>query len=603
MGQEDMDPNAKSEHPNAYNNKPIWARACVISAGVVMNMIFGAIFLAIAFMIGVEFPSATVGQVLPGMPAATTYAEGHEDDLNYLGLQQGDIIKSVNGKAPEDFKDVAIAVALGTSESTVELEVERRNPADPNKPLALTYKLQPERQKTGEKMLSAGFTPGPSLRVGFQKELDGKIIDWFKERTEAVPTEDRDENSGFRITEVNGEAITSYSEYLLAFDRSGGSESVIVTLQDDAEPDQSKTFEMVPQPTLVRYPDKPANLLGLMPAGKIALVAEDSPAEEAKLQRGDILVKIGPLDWPSDTGAIIELIGKDPKAAHQIIVQRDGQQIDLGEVKPNSDGKFGVAVEPAYDQPIVGGVLGDTPGAALGDVDAFLPGTRITQINGRIVRNWADIQRSLVASTSLSPGQTGNEGNEGPVTLQLLIQLPLAESRTEPATLTASPEQMAELAAAGWQPDHSRYAPLQDYTLLKAKGLGDALGIGLDKTQDFVVQTYITLLRLIQGNVKIYNLRGPVGIVDTGTTIAQQGIPYLLFFLGLISVNLAVINFLPIPIVDGGHMVFLAWEKITGSPPSEKVQIYSLYAGLMVIGFVFIATFYFDVMRLITRVF
>ena len=95
-------------------------------------------------------------------------------------------------------------------------------------------------------------------------------------------------------------------------------------------------------------------------------------------------------------------------------------------------------------------------------------------------------------------------------------------------------------------------------------------------------------------------LRGPVGIIDTGTQVAQQGFPYLLFFLGLISVNLAVINFLPIPIVDGGHMVFLAWEKITGKPPSEKVQVASLYVGLGLIGFVFIATFYFDVMRIVT---
>ncbi|MFK7787864.1 MAG: site-2 protease family protein [Phycisphaeraceae bacterium] len=590
LGQEDMDPNAASDDPNAYNAQPIWARACVISAGVVMNMIFGAIFLAIAFMIGVEFPSATVGQVIPGMPAATTYAEEHEGDLRYLGLQEGDVITSVDGKTPEDFKDVAIAVALGTSDSTVELVVERRGLDAP-----LTFNLQPERQKTGEKMLSAGFTPGPGLRVGYQKEMGGPIVQWFEERTEAKPSSERGEGEGFRIAQVNGEPVESYGEYLLAFDQSGG-KPVLVTLWDNAAPNASSAFEIAALPTLVRYPDKPANLLGLMPAGEITFVAEGSPAEKAKLKPNDILIKVGPLDWPTDTGAIAELVGSDPKAEHEIIVQRDGKTIELGKVKPDSDGKFGIIVSPAYNNTVIGGVLEDTPAEKLAGTDPFLPGTRITQINDTPVQNWADVQRVLQSIASQS-------AEKRPDAITLSYTLPIGQADPEQAVLPVSAKQFDELAAAGWQPDHESYLPLQELTLLKAEGLGDAMAIGLDKSQDFVLQTYITLLRLIQGNVKIYNLRGPVGIIDTGTTIAQQGLPYLLFFLGLISINLAVINFLPIPIVDGGHMVFLAWEKITGKPPSEKVQVYSLYAGLMVIGFVFIATFYFDVLRLITRFF
>ena len=592
LGQEDMDPNAQSDDPNAYNNKPIWARACVISAGVVMNMIFGAIFLAIAFMIGVEFPSATVGNVMRGMPAATTYAEGHDGDLQFLGLKEGDIITSINGKTPEDFKDVAIAVALGSSEQTVQIVVQRRNPADPDNPLELTYKLKPERQKTGEKMLSAGFTSRPGLDVGFNTELKGPIIDWFKERTKVVAVEARDNDSGFRIAAVNGKQITTYAQYLLAFDRSGG-RPVSVTLWDNAQPNASSTFELDALPTLVRYPDKPANLLGLMPAGKLALVAEKSPAEKAGMKAGDILVKVGPLDWPRDTSAVAQLIAKDPKAAHKVIVQRDGEQVDLGEVKPNREGKFGVLVTSAFDQAVIGSILEDSPGQALDGVEKFMPGTTLTAINDTPVKSWADVQRKLI---------TLSQSANLPTEITLTYGLPI-EAAPEQITLKVSSDDWADLTAAGWQPEHMAYSPLQDLALLKADGLGDALGIGLDKTQEFVTQTYITLLRLIQGSVRIENLRGPVGIVDTGTTIAKQGTPYLLFFLGLISVNLAVINFLPIPIVDGGHMVFLAWEKITGSPPSEKVQTWSLYAGLMVIGFVFIATFYYDVMRLITRFF
>ena len=596
LGQEDMDPNAKSDDPNAYNNKPIWARACVISAGVVMNMIFGAIFLAIAFLIGVEFPSATVGQVIPGMPAATTYADGHDGELAYLGLREGDLIKTVNGKEPEDFKDVAIAVALGSSEQTVELVIERRGLETP-----LTYHLKPERQKSGEKLLSAGFAAGPGLNVGSYSEAKGEIADWIRERYKAAPVAKRETTTAIRITEVNGEPIETYAEYRLAFDKAAG-KSVQVTMKDPAGGGASKTFAVPSKPTLVRFADKPANLLGMVPAGKITLVAEESPAEEAKMQIGDILKRIGDVDWPKDTLAVAELIAEDPKKAHRIVVMRDGKEVDLGEVQPNNEGKLGIVVEPALDTPIVAGVLeGSAAALALDGAESFMPGTKIVEMGGKPLKDWAEIQATLLGV--IESMEDIGAADSTPI-ISFKLELPVGQgSTTEEVEIPLSPEEIDALSAAGWSPEHSQFFPATDMTLLKAEGLGDALAIGMDKTGDFVMQTYITLLRLIQGNVKIYNLRGPVGIVSTGTQVAEQGFPYLLFFLGLISVNLAVINFLPIPIVDGGHMVFLAWEKITGSPPSEKVQVYSLYAGLAVIGFVFIATFYFDVMREISRFF
>ena len=72
----------------------------------------------------------------------------------------------------------------------------------------------------------------------------------------------------------------------------------------------------------------------------------------------------------------------------------------------------------------------------------------------------------------------------------------------------------------------------------------------------------------------------------------------LLFFLGLISVNLAVINFLPIPIVDGGLMVFLLVEKLKGSPVSPWIQTAATVVGLAVIASIFLMTLYFDIGRI-----
>ena len=93
-------------------------------------------------------------------------------------------------------------------------------------------------------------------------------------------------------------------------------------------------------------------------------------------------------------------------------------------------------------------------------------------------------------------------------------------------------------------------------------------------------------------------LHGPVGIVHIGTRVIDRGFMYLLFFLAMISVNLAVLNFLPIPIVDGGLFVFLIYEKIRGTPPSIAFQNGATLVGLLLIGALFIVTFYNDIMRL-----
>lgn len=590
MGQEDMDPNAKSDHPNAYNNKPIWARACVISAGVVMNMIFGAIFLAIAFMIGVEFPSATVGTVIPDMPATTTYAQGHEDDPNFLGFQEGDVILSVNGKEPEDFKDVKIAIALSGRNDSVTIVVKRRGVEEP-----LTYVCPLKRGKDAEKLLSVGLGPGPGLNIASFQESKGQVAEWYRERLEAVPAEKRNPGDTIRIKQVNGQDITSYPEYLAAFDAANGG-SVDVQFWDNATPNASSVFAIDSVPTLVRYPDKPNNLLGMVPAGRINVVSPDTPADKAGLKAGDLILAVGDSDRINSVPDLQMTILDNPDEGFEFTVLRDGKVITTDPIKPNKDNIVGIQIVPALDTLVLAKVLDGLPAEKLSEDDPFLPGTLVTHLNGKPVNNWAELQQGLQAFVN-----EPLDGQRGPV--RLTVKLPIPNAQPEQSALTLSADDELAISAAGWSPDHMSYFPLTDYTLLKAEGLGDALGIGVDKTKDFVLQTYITLLRLIQGDVKLYNLRGPVGIIDTGTQVAQQGFPYLLFFLGLISVNLAVINFLPIPIVDGGHMVFLAWEKITGNPPSEKVQIASLYVGLGLIGFVFIATFYFDMMRLITGLF
>jgi regulator of sigma E protease len=113
-----------------------------------------------------------------------------------------------------------------------------------------------------------------------------------------------------------------------------------------------------------------------------------------------------------------------------------------------------------------------------------------------------------------------------------------------------------------------------------------------------MMMTYLTFARLFEGTVKVEHLKGPVGIAQMGTKVAERGLIWLLFFMALISVNLAVINFLPLPIVDGGQFIFLVLEQIRGRPVSPQIQNVTTMIGLLLIGTMFIIVTFNDIVNL-----
>ena len=144
---------------------------------------------------------------------------------------------------------------------------------------------------------------------------------------------------------------------------------------------------------------------------------------------------------------------------------------------------------------------------------------------------------------------------------------------------------------------------LEDYKIQKADSLGDALVMGGRETGDMIAIMYLQLRSLVTGRVSIKQAAGPIAMGVQGFFIAQSGNFELLLFLGIISINLAVVNFLPIPILDGGHMVFLIYEKLRGRPPAEKVRAIATYIGLAMIGFLMLFVFYQDIQNYVIKKF
>jgi len=575
LGQEDMDPAARSSHPRSFNSKSVMARFWVLSAGVIMNMIFGAILLAIAFSpwLGVEFPAAVVGGTAPESPAATAYAQGFDGDADYRGLRVGDRIVAINDKPAEDFMDVRLATALGKAGKPVRFEVER---VIDGEALRLTYAITP--QVSGEeKLLSAGIAMSPSLTVaevsrGGKKEAGISPLG---------PNQDAGITAGMRVTEADGQPIDSYGQLYRAMMAAQGRPVSIALVHPETGERATGIVRAVPE--LTTADDQPRNLLGFKPATVIGPRAKSKLM--GKAQAGDILARIDSIAYPTvaDTADAIENI--KGKTVH-VAVLRDGREIDFG---PTAlvGGKLQIDLLVAYDTAYISGVVPGTPADAMQKgSDPIPPGSRILAVNGEAVEDWAAIQRALAAAAAA-----------GQRSVELDIEIAVVDRPTETMTLMFDDEAASAVIAAGWA-DINQLGLETLRVRVAGDNVVDAVGIGIEKTHEFMLQTYLTLARLFQGSVKLSHMRGPVGIVDEGTKIASQGFSYLLFFLGLISVNLAVINFLPIPIVDGGHIVFLAIEKIKGSPVGPKMQTYASLAGLAVIGFVFLTTLYYDVGRL-----
>jgi regulator of sigma E protease len=305
------------------------------------------------------------------------------------------------------------------------------------------------------------------------------------------------------------------------------------------------------------------------------------------VKAGDVIVRLGPLAWP-DPLTIYEEV--PPLKGTQLAVEilRDGQRQTLDAIKPDSNGKIGVA--PMVAQPaIVGRTLANSPIAG-----ANLPaGSRIVSIDGQAVETWSDVQRLLQA---IAERETGTAS----VSVSMVFELNLADRPRETYALVLGPDEFEALRGASWEMGEMIAFMPKEVTLI-AQTPWEAIGLGIHRTHIVMVQTYQTLARLFQGSVPAKALRGPVGIADIGTQIVQaKGWTFLMFFLGLISVNLAVLNFLPLPIVDGGLMVFLLIEKVKGSPVSPAVLTAANVIGLALLGSLFLFVTFHDISRLVT---
>ncbi|MEQ1967537.1 sigma E protease regulator RseP [Xenorhabdus nematophila] len=194
-------------------------------------------------------------------------------------------------------------------------------------------------------------------------------------------------------------------------------------------------------------------------------------------------------------------------------------------------------------------------------------GDRIVKVNGQDVDVWHTFS-SFVRKNPNTP-------------------LKLDVARTgEMISLRLTPEvkKLSNDREEGFAGVELKFIPLPDeYKIIQQYGPFSAIYEAGNKTWQLMKLTVNMVGKLIVGDVKLDNLSGPISIAKGAGVSADFGLVYYLMFLALISVNLGIINLFPLPVLDGGHLLFLAIEKIKGGPVSERVQDFSYRIGAILL--------------------
>ncbi len=130
--------------------------------------------------------------------------------------------------------------------------------------------------------------------------------------------------------------------------------------------------------------------------------------------------------------------------------------------------------------------------------------------------------------------------------------------------------------------------------------MAKAFATGLKKTWQMSVVTLKVMGRLIIGEASLKNISGPVTIAEFAGKTAMVGIAAYLSFLAIISVSLGVLNLLPIPMLDGGHLLYYIIELLTGKPVPERIEALGFRIGIALVGSMTVLAIYNDITRLMT---
>lgn len=459
------------------------------------------------------------------------------------GIQRGDKIVDINGDKDPDFEDLFTIVALSDPSTGVNLGVERD---------AKTFNVKvTPKYDTEHGIQRIGIMPATSL------EID-KI---FAFENNYSPARDAGIQVKDTIVAVNGKRISTEDEFREAEGMSFGKEMAITVLRDNKEIELKVT------------PYKSTRwMLGLSCATAVLDgVINNSLASKAGFQKGDEIVEVNekPVTGFSDIRKLV--MGAEEETI--VITVKKNETVTrisvlLGDEKAKEE--FLDGLTPFYGLKVDSLVAG-YPAEKVG----LKPGDLITSLNEKEIKDWNALLQMVVMSQGKPMVIEWMRGNERFV------------SPIEP--------QKDEKNAVG-----NIGVKFREKTVIKQYGLFGSCVVGTKKAIINVQRLYLTIKGFFSQRLSTKNVGGFILIAQASYESAKVGFGKLVYFLGILSLQLALLNILPVPVLDGGHLLFLAIEKIKGSPVSQRTLSIAQYIGFgLIITLVIYATRN-DIMRLLT---
>jgi regulator of sigma E protease len=569
----------------------------IISAGVIMN-----IFLALACFSylftkeRVEVP-AVLGAVGSGSLA-------YEADL-----RPGDEIVSIDGRKDMGFQDLRRKILFSADGQILRVQLSRPGQEQP-----ISTEIEPRRDPNTDAP-TIGILPGTSLEL-----LDFEPPPGMIDPPAFAGLKGKDRESKVDVLVAAGPAgdaptpLSSVTEYnqLLARLADRPIMHVIERRELLASGEHGKTIERFER---VLPPNHYVDFGMQLDIEPLSGIRRNSPADRAGFRKGDRIVKVNgkdkfdPIKLPEECYAsagtpMVFEVERDDKGS--------GRKTLIFSVTPDDT--------PPRTSFALPGEAVDVAGLGL----CYPIRTRIAQVRPDSPASSADLKSGDVINALSIPPKPGREsggfwawlarkfswGKSAPTfefkepspgwysVFMDLQALPVQELELVVNNASRPRKITPEIDLKWYNPWRGLHFRVRVHKL-PPQDLASALRSGYDETIETIAITYATFRSMAQGRIGVKNVGGPIMIAQVAYTAAGLGLTELISFLGMLSINLAVLNFLPIPPLDGGQMVFLVAEKVRGRPLPDSAVIAGSWFGLILVVCLMVFVTYRDIFRLV----